>query len=175
MPQLEQCPKLEKFLDSIYANGAIPKEFAEHARACEHCLFWLSHTLAIAKSLLATKRPKFEGCPAKYYFRNLLIITIRTMRELPERLKKYSSKIDYLKKGASEGYVAELRGHIEECELCRQYFEDLFETTLKEQVAYAKSIISGACPETFGKNFMSEQEYELPQDLFERLGGKKPN
>ncbi len=74
MRETDRCPKLEKICDFIDETQPIPRSVTSHVTQCEHCMFWLSYTLALKKAFLVTDRILNEfTCLPKNEFQSLLI------------------------------------------------------------------------------------------------------
>jgi hypothetical protein len=143
-----RCPQFDFFLAEFSPEGPVSDQFSNHARCCVYCRYWLTHLLAVAESCSLLDREKGASCPGRNSFRDLLFVAVRSKKKVEELAGgiglSQEAKRNVLVASAVEiSKLTRLFLHFQECELCRGYYERLYEYEAEAQKRYERELLAG--------------------------------
>lgn len=144
----DHCPQFESFFDNFSDMMPISGKFTAHAKECSYCLYWLTHSLAIAEGCSLLPREELPYCPKRKAFRNLLIVSVRSQKKIRE-LSGNSEPSEETRKNvlavtANEiSKFAPLFQHLKECKPCHDYYGKLHDYETKAQKRYEEELFAG--------------------------------
>lgn len=134
------CSQKERLADIVDQGGVIPRDFTVHAQFCDHCHFWLSYTLAAMKASNTTNHIYHESCPVAEIFKAMLLLSATSIRKGVPR----SQAKQFLTAHRSLLPIfLPARIHLEACDTCGNYYDDLYDAMLRYQAEYEKAIDAG--------------------------------
>ncbi len=140
------CARVDDIWASLALDKPVARSIIEHAIVCADCLFALSCGLAALKAIHTTNRVYGKDCLEAEEIGEVLIKTIMPLKDFPKSFDKSLAQkfaIMNLPQDTAE-YLAPKIRKISECEFCSDYYNELFDNTLKFQEDYEELILGGA-------------------------------
>jgi len=144
MSEERKCPALADLWRFLRLDKPLPDDFVKHAAACNQCLFWTSHALAVLHAVRATFNRLIldNDCPSNDTVIALLLNEISKAGG-QEPLSKIADI--FLE---NSGKLRDAERHVnrdapEHCLYCAMYYENTSEFAIELQKRYESRLLKG--------------------------------
>lgn len=164
MSETEECASMGKVEKALTLGRPVPGELVQYVRECEQCLFWLSWGMAAKRAIFSTDRLRFPDCPMAHEVSYGLLVAARSIKTSGGLINRESMKRFQHTSAAELALTLNLRTHIDTCELCMAYWEELIARMIDEQKEYEHLLTTGGTPSPVIAD--TAEEREIPRFSF---------